>query len=360
MLRASRLEVPAGITPNGMPVPARPEQMTRIGAVTAGAEHQVHPLGHRLGGHRPAGVVDRGLQPERPGPSAGLQLVLDVPAEHRPVGDLDRVVDDRAALLAGGRGRVRGLAPLPDDLDDRGVRDRDGHPADDQREGGDERAEQGTADDVRRCGEHRGTSGRRRPRGSARSQPTVHTSRARGAAPGDPEHRTDRDAGRHDADHVAGWVGVAPGRHHVQVVRRPPAGDGHLDQVGGGPTQRDGQQQREGRVPGAAVGTPRWRCRPGPRTPVRARSAARTRPRSAPGSTSGPAAAPPAARRGPAVAGQENSSSDQATNATSREATMMIEVILRRRDHGVILPPVPAVTTSRVIAMLVTQLRAPR
>ena len=65
MLRASRLPVPAGIRPNGMPRAGQPGADHADRAVAAGAEHQVDLFGHRLRGHRAPGIVGSGLQPER-------------------------------------------------------------------------------------------------------------------------------------------------------------------------------------------------------------------------------------------------------------------------------------------------------
>ena len=195
MLRASRLPVPAGIRPNGMPGAGQTGADHPDRAVAAGAEHQVDPGVDRLCGHRPPGssmVVSSHSARSQP------RLFSSYSTCRRKVTQsvhLGRVVDHRAALRSGPVAR-RSTARLPDELGDELVRDRHPTPAIIRATVADERAEQRAADDVGDVvrAEQPAVDGRRastRP-----TPPTCQISRARTALPGDREGRADRDRPR--------------------------------------------------------------------------------------------------------------------------------------------------------------------
>ena len=144
MFRASRLPVPAGMRPNGMPVSARPEQITRMVPSPPAPSTRSTPSATAYAVMaRPgsSGVVSR----TEALPAAGLELVVHVAAERQPVDDLRRVVDHgarRRHVVAGQRG------PAPDELVHEVVGQRDVHPRHQQRDGRGQRAEQRAADQV--------------------------------------------------------------------------------------------------------------------------------------------------------------------------------------------------------------------
>jgi hypothetical protein len=91
-LQASRLAVPAGTNPIGIPEPAICDDPDR--SITARADHKVDVFGHRHSGHRPTRVLGRGFQPQRVDPAVPLNYLLD----HLPelLTDLRRVVQHGA------------------------------------------------------------------------------------------------------------------------------------------------------------------------------------------------------------------------------------------------------------------------
>jgi hypothetical protein len=186
------------------------------------------------------GVLGGGLQPQRPVPAPRLQLILHVSSEGHPVGDLGGVEDHRRPrpplrLRPGGLGA--------DHLGDQLVANRHLDTGREQRDRGDQRAEQRAAEDV---GEVVSAQDPAVDRDSQDQQYRADLPAEPGAEalPGDRERGTDRDAcGRHAA-HVTGGIGVASGRDHVQGDRGPRPVEAELEQLGAAPAPDDDHDQR--------------------------------------------------------------------------------------------------------------------
>ena len=97
-LRASRLPVPAGTIPTGMPVPASSSHTARMVPSPPIASDEVTAAHRRLVRHPVAGVLDGGLPPRHRGEAGVLGQRLHHHPELPEVVDLDRVEDDGELL----------------------------------------------------------------------------------------------------------------------------------------------------------------------------------------------------------------------------------------------------------------------